>query len=365
MPIGDWYSLEPMVVDPRKLLLDPNNPRLRARLDGAAGIDVGDAQSVLKNILLSDMGAYELAQDFLSNGFLNGTQPILVERYSDEHLLVIEGNRRTAALRHLIETRPDDMVPDSIRRVPVQLLNIVADAPVSERSIRRTVLSHIHVQGQRPWGAYEKACMVYEQYMDVAGDSDPFSYSVSAGRIVASQLGFATQLTRKMVKIKRVFEQCFEAKIAIENKHYTLVELAVSTQKVRDYFGVDNDRCEMSEVGIGRFERLCIDKCSNGKAIIHNDALFRRFVGVWANSNGRPLVKAIESGSMSVEEAHELSREVLTDKGRQELERVSSILGRLQTGDFMGSSREWDAYQKVFEEMIKIKAILQEKSKSR
>lgn len=359
MPIGDWYSLESMKVDPRQLFLDPKNPRLRSKLDGRRDLSDIATQSVLKSILLSEMGALELAEDFLSNGFLNGTQPILVERRNDGKLIVIEGNRRAAALRHLLETRPDDSVPESIKSIPVQLLSIANDAPVSDKSIRRTVLSHIHVQGQRPWGSYEKACMVYDQYIEAAGNPEPFRYSVPAGKVVAAQLGFATQQTRKLVKIKRVFEQCIEAKIAIENNHYTLVEMAVNTHKVKDYFGVDNDSCEMSEVGLRRFETLCIEKQSNGKAIIHNDALFRRFSGVWANANSPSLVKAVEAGSMSIEEAHEFSRDVLTDKGRQQLEKVFTILSRLNTSDFLGTWKERDSWERVKNQISKIDAYLE------
>ena len=365
MPMSDWYSLEQLAVRPEQLVLDRENPRLKSALqaqDERLQATPVAVQQFLRSILIDQEGAAELAIDFVENGFLSGTQPILVEALEGERFLVIEGNRRTAALQHLLGTRHHSMLPKSLLSVPVHVMSVKKGSPHSKETIRRAVLSHIHVQGQKGWGAYEKACHVYEQYAELADSNEPFEYDVEVGKIVAQQLSIPTQRIRKLLKIKRVYDQFRSAHIPLAPSHYTLVEMAVTTKAVQPYFGVHEDRCEMSQVGLKRFNNLCREKATKGKSPIHNPQLFRRFVKVYENANAKNLVRTIESGELEVESAYQIAECLMKDKGRQALVRVTAILGKLTLADFSGTPAEVEALNKAANSLDKVRAVLKQKS---
>ena len=131
--------------------LDPENPRIRGALTGAT-------QDELVEYLWKTMAVDELAYSIAYNGFQR-IEPLLAAR---EHgrLVVIEGNRRLAAVRVLrsrslqrklrVEELPEleAVVVASIQTLPV----LVVD--------RQEVWQYIgfkHVNGPQTWQSYAKA----------------------------------------------------------------------------------------------------------------------------------------------------------------------------------------------------------------
>ena len=93
-------------VDTNQLLLDPNNYRLindeRYSPVSESMIQNDDVQKRTYNMLRGDKNENikDLLDSFLINGYLPVDQ-IQVSKFSDEKYLVLEGNRRTAALKYL------------------------------------------------------------------------------------------------------------------------------------------------------------------------------------------------------------------------------------------------------------------------
>lgn len=131
LPDGDSIPIEPGF-----LLLDPQNLRLLERVDG--GIQNTDAkligqksiQDKLYHIILDDalfdIGSLETSIAY--NGFLKHER-LIVARYDGDKYLVLEGNRRLTAVRHIFEKYGPNLVDlsenirQSLRTLPCFLLD--------------------------------------------------------------------------------------------------------------------------------------------------------------------------------------------------------------------------------------------------
>src|SRR6266545_1855439 len=130
-----------------EIQFDPQNPRL--------GGDSTTNQAKLQALLMEEPHyAKELVESFLENGFIE-YEPLVV-RESGNHYVVIEGNRRLAAVKHIIANA--DQYPAAIRKklenVPVLIFHSAAS---SQRKEIRTYLGVRHLHGYREWPAESKA----------------------------------------------------------------------------------------------------------------------------------------------------------------------------------------------------------------
>lgn len=127
---------------------DPTNPRL--------GGDSSKSQEKLQAILMGEPHFANLLIDsFVENGFID-YEPLVV-RQSGTHFVVIEGNRRLAAVKHIL-SNADQYPPtivDSLKTVPVLIFHQRPNS--SHMKDIRTYLGVRHLQGYREWPAESKA----------------------------------------------------------------------------------------------------------------------------------------------------------------------------------------------------------------
>lgn len=130
------------------VLFDPKNPRL-------GGSSITD-QPKLQAILMGEPHfANLLIESFLENGFIE-YEPLVVRQSGDKYV-VIEGNRRLAAVKHILSHA--DQYPkatvNELKEVPVLIFHQKADS-THQKEIR-TYLGVRHLLGYREWPAESKA----------------------------------------------------------------------------------------------------------------------------------------------------------------------------------------------------------------
>lgn len=147
-------------VSTEKVLFDPKNPRL--------GADATSNQPKLKRILLEEPHfAKELVSSFVENGFIQ-YEPLVVRQSKDVYY-VIDGNRRLAAVKEIIDN-PDLYPPNVVKglqQVPVLVFNQKAD--LSHQKEIRNYLGVRHLQGYREWPPESKA-MFLDQNISAKSD---------------------------------------------------------------------------------------------------------------------------------------------------------------------------------------------------
>ena len=168
MSIASSYKLTSKTVPTDKLLLDPNNPRLSLGWDTSkkyppSKVASEDLQKqVYQTVLKGKHRVDKLIQSISTKGFVPGSQPVIVKKIKDKYL-VLEGNRRTTAIRYLLQ-RQDKVSADilkSIKSIPVEIFEYIPNKKHSEDEVVDVLLGTIHVEGPESWGAMEKAYYIY------------------------------------------------------------------------------------------------------------------------------------------------------------------------------------------------------------
>jgi hypothetical protein len=227
-------------VNASQLLLDPNNYRFhdlpgyrkvsRARF---AEQGVQDrALQFLRETPSFDLGA--LRDSILSNGFVPFEQ-IIGEAYDEfegkPRYVVVEGNRRTAALRTLLADSHGgalDLKKEILASIQSFSVIEVIGTEAERLSYQKTLMAIRHVAGIREWGPYQQARLVVEMY---EGGEGTFGS-------VAQKIGISAREVARRYRASKALEQMEtddEFGEFAEPRLYAFFHEAVSQPKVRDW----------------------------------------------------------------------------------------------------------------------------------
>ena len=179
------------------LVLDRKNPRL-------VGNDPNASDEAIIAQLFKSEELGELLQSIAANGYLDIEPLIVMEK--DGALVVLEGNRRLAAIRLFREPDLIESIFDQ-ERVRIKLPTITDDAQatfeevsvyrVAERDDARSFIGFKHINGAAKWDSYAKGKFAADWYR---------SGGVSLEQI-AERIGDAHATIKRMVNAIYVLEQ--------------------------------------------------------------------------------------------------------------------------------------------------------------
>ena len=224
-----------------RLRLDRLNPRLIGEDDRAS-----DEAIVARLYRAADLD--ELLQSITANGYMD-IEPLVVmddPEARNGELIVLEGNRRLAALRLLRE-------PDLARSIATSeglriaippiadplraTLDEVSVYPVANRERARSFIGFKHINGPAKWDAYAKARFASEWYKEER----------SAGvdlAVIARAIGDKHDTIKRMVSAIYVLDQAKnEGLFDIEDRHtrkfnFSHLYTALSRSQYMEYLGL-------------------------------------------------------------------------------------------------------------------------------
>lgn len=220
------------------LLLDPNNYRFQDYEDFVRADESRFHEGSVQDRTYARLRAEGLAQlknSILTNGFLPFERLVVMPyRHQAGKYVVVEGNRRVAALRwiasdHEAGVDVPDAILDLLDAIPVIVVEDADDDPV----IRLSLMGVRHVGGIREWGAYQRAKLVTELRDDFGLDTSE----------VASRLGMtAHEVNRRYRAFKALsqMEADDEYQDQAEPDMYPLFHEAVAGQAIKDWLGWDD-----------------------------------------------------------------------------------------------------------------------------
>lgn len=228
-------------VDVHELILDPQNPRLPEKQQG------GDQAAILRYLEENDV-LDELIDSYIANGFFEN-EPLLVLAGPANSWIVVEGNRRSAALMRLLGTEAaqdaDLVVDTSDKEVPPGRLEELATVPAFQLDDRAEVSRYLgfrHISGLKTWGAEAKSRYLWLQVEDAAasGARSPF-YVV--GRQVGSNSAGVRTAYNAFNLLRGAELLAVDADIDfVKRKRFGVWTRLLGTANVPTYLGVDSNR---------------------------------------------------------------------------------------------------------------------------
>lgn len=215
-------------------MLDPMNPRL-GRANTGAAIKQSKILSLMKGWTLD-----ELAVSFIESGFWPQEALIIVreEIYGKEQLVVVEGNRRLAALKFLKSAVDGEVVDRKWRdlidgqNIPSSLFSAVPYIEAQSRDDVDAFLGFRHVTGIKEWKPAEKA-----QYIAKLIEERSMSY-----RDVMRKIGSKVPTVRQnYISYRLLLQMENQENISISHVEdkFSVLFLSLRTEGVRKYLDID------------------------------------------------------------------------------------------------------------------------------
>lgn len=216
-----------------ELFLDPQNPRLGRNFKSTSQADILER--------MSDWTLDELATSFVESGFWAQEALIATKEplYGKDQLVVIEGNRRLAALKKLkdaIEGRTSERKWNEIAagaNLPKDFFDKIPYIEVADRKAVSAFLGFRHVTGIKEWEPAEKA-----QFISYLIEEEGLTYEQ-----VMRKIGSKTPTVRSHYIAYKLLLQMEDASgdIAIEKieDKFSVLYLSLRTAGVQEYLGID------------------------------------------------------------------------------------------------------------------------------
>ncbi|MFN0035365.1 MAG: ParB N-terminal domain-containing protein [Saprospiraceae bacterium] len=183
------------------LLFDFLNPRL-----SEFGIDASTPQEEILAKLWDSMGAEEIYLSIAASGFFQHEPLIVIEASEAGKYIVIEGNRRLAAVKAIltpgfVEDHGSSDLPAIPQDIKVQLKELPCIEATRQDAWR--FIGFKHVNGAAKWGSYAKAKFI-AQIRNEYGLPIPE---------IAKQIGDTTKIATKLYQALMVIEQAEKSKV--------------------------------------------------------------------------------------------------------------------------------------------------------
>lgn len=181
-----------------QLMFDYSNPRMIEY-----GFISETTEEEIINTFWSEMAVEELVMSILAHGFFQHEPLYVIEDPNCPKLIVLEGNRRLAAIKSILNpelvhgermSRFMVKITDEIRK---QLLNHLPILQLKDREDAWRYIGFKHVNGAAKWGSYAKA-----QY--IATVKHKFGKSLIE---IAEQIGDANNIVKKLYQGLLVLDQ--------------------------------------------------------------------------------------------------------------------------------------------------------------
>ena len=230
-------SSKPLYAKLDDLWLDPQNPRI-----GAEKIAEEMDQEQLLDAM-RDWELEELAESFLESGFWVQESLLVVKEKHEGaiRLVVVEGNRRFAALKYLASAVAGHPASPKWRELlgkrkpPADLFTHIPYLIADSRKELSGYLGFRHVSGIKEWQPREKAAFIAKLI-----DEEKLTYGQ-----VMRRIGSKTETVRRTYIAYRVLQQMREHDEKIDivrvEKKFSVLFLALRYKSVQEYLGLNLD----------------------------------------------------------------------------------------------------------------------------
>ena len=267
-------KLQKIEVETKKLILDPNNPRLTTRkedqFEEADFLDL-DLTGTTERKMRDPSGKdkykiQEIENSIRQNGWLP-VDFIFVRKHNDgDHYVVLEGNRRVTAIRSLLDNEElDQKIRNSIMKIDV--MEIMDDLPKAELDRKISYLLGVRHHGYLvKWTPFAQAQNIFKRYTELAKQNiETFVWKPDIGEAVANALSVSLKEVEERLKVYRAmwhlgqFPEIKNSPGGIRDRYYSVCAGLIlrKNSKLNDYIKQDPLTFLLEDDGLERFNNLC------------------------------------------------------------------------------------------------------------
>lgn len=280
---------------------DPENPRFY----DLSSTDRSSEAHALKRMLREE-NLEELVGSIGHQGFFSG-EPLLVAAnpQAPGRLIVVEGNRRLAALRVLAGLVPDDQLPPSLRDLNATATEHPTTVPCFEFPARRDILKYLgfrHISGPRRWEPLAKARYLADLIRNFYAELPLEEQLRSVARDIGSRRDYVAQLLTALNLYERARQQGFYGlqRVGEEDISFSLLSTALSYVSIVQFLGLPRrDVVQVDSVNDPHAKELLswmFAQNHNGETVLGESRRLRQLAAVVASSTA--LLELRKTGNL-------------------------------------------------------------------
>lgn len=217
-----------------QLHFDPQNPRLPHSIDGS------NDEAVI-NYLLLEEGLLELMGSIAEQGYFEG-EPLLVVESEPDNYVVVEGNRRLAALKVLISEEPAAVKPQQIKLIRETAKERPTEAQTLIFPSKDDILEYLgyrHITGIKQWSSLQKA-----RYLKLLVDRSGQEIGLELFRSIAKEIGSRSDYVAKLLTGLSLVERARDtgllqrAKILEDDIPFSVLTTAIGYSGICEFIGL-------------------------------------------------------------------------------------------------------------------------------
>jgi hypothetical protein len=295
-------DLQRILID--QLLLDPQNPRLPETTRAAGNAQA--SQPKLVEYFAKHGVLDELAASFADNGYF-ATEPLIVTREGapKDRFIVLEGNRRLAALKVLFEGTAEqrDLLGVDLDKARRKELKAVPVLLVERHEDATAMIGFRHIGGLKFWDADAKARWIKKH---VDGEAGRKPRSGDPIEVVSRQVGLPASAVRNyylawaLVEFARK-EEKYDPSRLIDEDRFGVWLRAIESPKIREYVGLGSPRTydEAVKASKGGNSRRVVEvladltRTADGQpALVGDSRNITKYAAVIADAGARKVLRS-------------------------------------------------------------------------
>ena len=233
-------DVEKIHVNIDDIYLDTKNPRFFGEKDFSLfdedNIFDLKNQEIIRQYIVRKYGAMEIIESVLEVGFI--PVDLVVLEQVDDKFVVIEGNRRVAALKTIIgnvKRKEIELEEEKLKSISnFEALKIVNNK--KNNDLKKWILQGIrHVSGVRGWGPYQQSMLINELY---------YSHSMTF-KDIGKTIGIHYNRVSTMLRAYQALQQMKDDekyKLKMDVSLFSYFEQAYIKKQIRDWLGWDDDK---------------------------------------------------------------------------------------------------------------------------
>lgn len=348
----------PAEINSKKLLLWPNNPRLKisdfkeVKYTNKQLLEPTNQRNIFK--LLSkheDHDVGTLIRSMCKVGFMREKAPIVAKIQGVDRYLVLEGNRRLTAIKSILADDSLTISPTnrkSLEMIPCWLFEHTSKEVPLKAAISRLV-AEAHIKGQKPHTKLQRAHMLYDAYegfLSDTGKARKFELQDAALAATADFFDFPEKDLEGEISVVCLYKQfvnAYEFEDIPKKCSERLSWVHKNQKQFKTHFGYDAKRLCLDEEGLERFYDIFL----HPEAAVYNPQTFKKFLNVMRYGGSEDIEAIRDEPDLLSDTEKRIQGQRTDSRFLVGLEGIEKRLNGLRVSDFNQTTDEIKAIDRI------------------